>query len=499
MEPTTNLPTLNRKRINEILIASLFLTFLMGFAVIVFFLFFAPLSLRLDEAQSLWQTRQSFKGILTTISQDVHVPLYHMVLRVWQTFLGNEVLTVRLLSLIFFVLNIPAFFLLARLAYNKSVAYFATLLFAFSPFMNWYGSEIRMYTLFSLLITLNYYFFLSIYKKSSRFAWIGYTLTAVLGVYTHYFFFFGLLAQVLFFLFNYKHFPKNAFKNFLLSAGIVVVTFLPWGLYVLSQKTSTDMSPLLSTPTSVDLFNAVTQFMVGFQTDSVNTALVSLWPLSILVAFLGLRKDSRITRESMFFIIAVIAPLSIAFVISILYRPVFLSRYLILVLPAFILILSSLITSYPKYLSRVFQVLLVTVMLTTLGVQAMSKNTPVKEDYRRVTEYISTTSTPRDIVVLSAPFTVYPFEYYYTGLASITTLPYWDRKMPGPIPGFSGDTLEEEAQRITRNNERLFLLLSYDQGYEEEIRSYFENNYERLEYQEISPELELYVYKLQYD
>lgn len=499
MEPRTNLQTLNKKRTNEILSASLFLTFLIGFAIVVFFLFFAPLSLRLDEAQSLWQTRQSFKGILTTISQDVHVPLYHMILRVWQTFLGNEVLTARLLSLIFFVLNIPAFFLLARLAYNKSVAYFATLLFALSPFMNWYSSEIRMYTLFSLLITLNYYFFLSIYKKSSRLAWIGYALTAVLGVYTHYFFFFGLTAQVLFFLFNYKHFPKNAFKNFILAAGIVVVAFLPWGLFVLSQKTTTDMSPLLTTPTTVDLFNAVTQFMVGFQTDSVNTALVSLWPLSILVAFLGLRKDSRITRESMFFIIAVSAPLAIAFTISIVYRPVFLSRYLILVLPAFILILSSLIASYPKRLSRVVQALLILVMLTTLGVQALNPNAPVKEDYRTVTEYISSTSTPRDVVVLSAPFTVYPFDYYYTGLASITTLPYWDRKMPGPIPSFSSETLEEEVLRLTENNERLFLLLSYDQGYEEEIRNHFENNYERLEYREISPELELYVYKLQYN
>lgn len=499
MEPRTTTETMKRGSTHETLIVSLFLFFLIAFSVAVSFLFFAPLSLRLDEAQSLWQTRQSFEGILSTISQDVHVPLYHVILRIWQTFLGNEVATARLLSLIFFVLNIPAFFLLARLAYNKSVAYFATLLFAFSPFMNWYGSEIRMYTLFSLLITLNYYFFLSIYKKSSRVAWIGYVITAVLGVYTHYFFFFGLVTQVLFFIFNHKYFPKNAIKNFLLSAGIVVVTFLPWGLYVLSQQTVTDMSPLLTTPTSVDLFNAVTQFIVGFQTDSVNTALVSLWPLSILIAFLGLRKDSRITRESMFFIIAVIAPLTIAFAISIVYRPVFLSRYLILVLPAFILILSSLIASYPKRLSRVFQVLLVVAMLTTLGVQAVSSNTPVKEDYRAVTEYISTTSTPRDIVVLSAPFTVYPFDYYYTGLASVTTLPYWDRKMPGPIPGFSTDTLGEEALRIAENNERIFLLLSYDQGYEDEIRSYFENNYERLEYQEVSPELELYVYKLQYN
>ncbi|MEX0910117.1 MAG: glycosyltransferase family 39 protein [Candidatus Paceibacterota bacterium] len=490
---------MNRTQTKENLFIVLFLLSLITLVVFISTVFFLNLSLRLDEAQSLWQTRQSFVGIINVVSQDVHVPLYHFILHVWQVFLGNDVVTARVLSLLFFVFNIPAFFLLAKLAYNRSVAYLSTLLFSLSPFMNWYGSEIRMYTLFSLLITLNYYFFLSIYKTNARWAWLGYVITAVLGVYTHYFFFFGLATQVIFYFFNQKYFHKKALGHFFLSASIVVVSFLPWGLYVLNQTGSTDMSPLLTTPTSINIFNALTQFAVGFQTDTVNTFLISLWPLSILFVFLGLRKDSRITRESLFFILAIVVPLAIAFVISLVYRPVFLSRYLILALPPFFLVISSLIVSYPKYLSRIFQFLLITLTLVTLGIQGVSSAIPVKEDYRGVTEYISEVSTPRDIVVLSAPFTVYPFDYYYTGLGSVATLPLWDRLRPGPIPSFSRDNIGVEVDRLTANKERLFLLLSYDQGYEDDIRNYFENNYERLERREVSPDLNLYVYRLKYD
>jgi hypothetical protein len=142
---------------------------------------------------------------------------------------------------------------------------------------------------------------------------------------------------------------------------------------------------------------------------------------------------------------------------------------------------------------------MIAVVMATLTIQGYSEETPVKEDYRSVTEYLNNETTPRDVVVLSAPFTVYPFEYYYTGLGSIATIPNWDRVKPGPIPNFSSETIDEEVENITENRNRLFLLLSYDQGYESEVRDYFENNYERLDHREVSHDLNLYVYRLSYE
>jgi mannosyltransferase len=59
---------------------------------------------------------------------------------------------------------------------------FAALLFAVSPFMNWYGSEIRMYTLFTFLAIANQYFFMRLLlRKESDHVWIGYAVTALFG------------------------------------------------------------------------------------------------------------------------------------------------------------------------------------------------------------------------------------------------------------------------------------------------------------------------------
>ena len=61
-------------------------------------------SLRLDEAQSLWQTSHGFGRMYELVAQDVHVPLYHTVLRVWVLLVGNGVTATSLLSLLLFLL-----------------------------------------------------------------------------------------------------------------------------------------------------------------------------------------------------------------------------------------------------------------------------------------------------------------------------------------------------------------------------------------------------------
>src|SRR6185437_5404350 len=81
--------------------------------------FFINQSLRLDEAQSLWQTSRGPVAILGLVAEDVHVPLYHELLRLWRVFVGDSVESARLLSQLFFLLSIPALYALGAYAYNR--------------------------------------------------------------------------------------------------------------------------------------------------------------------------------------------------------------------------------------------------------------------------------------------------------------------------------------------------------------------------------------------
>lgn len=476
---------------------------LMVLAIALSVFFFQKQSLRLDEAQSLWQTSHSTFKILSIISEDVHVPLYHLILHFWQFFFGNEVWMSRLLSLMFFIASIPLIYALGHLAYSRRTGLFAALLFTISPFMNWYGNEIRMYSLFVFLALLNQYFFISIYKRKEstrhHIYWIGFGSTALLGIYTHYFFFLILITNGLFYLLNRRLFPDGTMKRFIRVCVWLAVLFLPWVILVLTNGAASNTQPNLPLPTTVNLFNTFSSFVFGFQTDHLNTILVSLWPLTILLGFLALRKNKQVSPETIYFLLAFLLPNAIAFGASFIISPIYLTRYLIFTLPMMYLLLSWLFSTYPKTLAHILRTALVVIMISTLTLEAASAATPVKENYREAVAYLEENVSPSDVVVVSAPFTIYPVLYYYKGAASIATLPIWDQAKNGPIPPFSMEKLPEEIEIIKGNHENLWLLLSYDQGYEEELRIYFDTHFERLEMRQFSATVTLYKYKLRYE
>lgn len=480
----------------------LFLSLLIVFVIALSYFVFSKQSLRLDESQSLWQTARSPLTMISIVAQDVHVPLYHLLLHFWQFLFSNDVQAVRILSLIFALLSIPVMYLLGKASYNRYVGLFAALLLAISPFFNWYGNEVRMYSLFAFLTILNQYFFIKIFKEEENARmgmWWGYGITVILGMYTHYFFGLALITQAIFFMLYKKSFPAYSLKRFVGIGVILILLFGPWLFYVQSLGSANNSQPLLERPTSINLFNTFSQFMFGFQNDHLNTILVSLWPLTVLLVFLSLRKTHKVHPETLYFLLSVFVPISIIFAVSSTLRPIFVTRYLILTLPSLYLVISWVFSTYPDRVSRLFKVLLVGTMLVTLAVEAVSATTPVKENYREATEYLEQNAKAHDVIVVSAPFTIYPVLYYYRGPATIETLPRWDRYVTGAIPPFNEEELPQEVEEIKASRQNLWLLMSYDQGYEDDIKTYFDSNFERVDNKTFSPGLNLYAYKLRYD
>lgn len=467
-------------------------------------------SLRLDEAQSLWQTSRDTGSILAVIAGDVHVPLYHLVLHAWRLYTADTIAAARLLSLVFFVLSVPLLYLIGVRAYGRRVALFAVVLFALSPFMNWYGNEIRMYTMFVFLTLANQYFFLRIFSDREREGsqsrwyatrdgvWAAYAVTAVAGCFTHYFFFVNLLAQGVFYVMRRDLFPEGSLRRFLLTALILVGTFLPWEGYVMGVGTAGFEHPALAPPSTVDLANAFSQFLFGFQSDGLNAIVLSFWPVVVLLGLLALGRD-RLSAPTQYFLTTVLFAFALTFFASFVLSPIFVSRYLIFTIPALFLVISSLFVTYTPRLRLAAQGALLTLVVLTLIIQINNPRAPVKEEYAAAVAFMNEHVTPQDTVLLSAPFTVYPVRYYYRGTAPIRTLPAWNQFAYGPIPNFDPAALPDQVAQATEGSQNAYLLLSYDQGYEEEIRSYFDANYEQLYAKEYSKDLTLYVYRLRYN
>jgi mannosyltransferase len=454
-------------------------------------------SLQLDESQSLWQSSHSVLGTLHAVALDVHVPLYLLILHFWQQYMGNSISKARILSVVFFLLTIPVFYLLARQILSTGWALFATVVFSFSPFMNWYANVARMYTLLALFATLSQYYFIKLLKRKK--VWARYGLTSIVGAYSHYFFSFNLVAEGIFFLLYRKHFEKKALKKFIIVAVLVIATLGPWLLYFHSLGSAANTRPLLSRPSTVDFFNAYSQFLFGFQDNYINTILLSCWPILMLVGLLAVRREQKLTPEIGFIATMAFVPVLMAFLLSYVVSPFFISRYLISSVAPLIIFLVWLISYYGRRLRVVIAVLVSIIILLTSIQQAVNPFTPVKENYEGAVGYINQNVKPQDVVVLSAPFTIYPVEYYYRGEASLHTLPMWNRISSGSIPSFNPKTLASQVNQINANHNLVYLLLSYNQGYENQIKQYYLHHFYEVSSHLYSPDLTLYVFKVGYN
>lgn len=464
-------------------------------------LVFTHTSMRLDEAQSLFQVSRDVPGLLNLVGQDVHVPGYHLLLHFWLIVfggLGERIVVARYLSLAFLVALVPAMYILARQVFDRRVALLAAVLVAVSPFLQWYGSEARMYSMLALITVLHQIAFLKVFKKGHAAHWVWYVVTAIIGLYTHYFFGFVLLTEAVFYLFYRRKFLPGSFGRFAVAAALSIGALVPWLLYVKSLGLASNTQPYLPVPSSGDLFNTYAQFIFGFQVNYLNTIIISLWPAIVLFAFWALRKNRRTSPQLLFFAIAATLPVIAAFVISILVKPFFLSRYLVVSLPALFILISWFVSIYSKPVRRVVTVGLIAATAVLLCIEIISPNTPVKEDYRQAVAYLNANASNRDVIVASAPFTIYPIEYYYTGPAKLTTEPIWDRFVQGSVPAFDKKKLPADTAANVDSYQHAWLILSYDQGYNETVRHYYDTHYQRLAAKQFSPGLSVYEYRISY-
>src|SRR3989338_809719 len=71
-------------------------------------------SLRLDEAQSIWQASHSIEFIKEYMLKNVHLPLHNTLLHFWIEFFGTSEPAVRLLAVIPGMITLPFLYLLSK-------------------------------------------------------------------------------------------------------------------------------------------------------------------------------------------------------------------------------------------------------------------------------------------------------------------------------------------------------------------------------------------------
>lgn len=166
-----------------------------------------------DEAFSWRMTRFPWSEVIRRTADDVHPPLYYLVLKAWVAVAGDSVFALRALSASLDCLNILLLFSLARALYptrggggkdpedsSAGVPLLATALLTLSIFAVIHAREVRMYPLGGSLALASS---LALWKALNHDlpaspAWAVYVLSALGLAYTHNYGLFTVAAQGVF-------------------------------------------------------------------------------------------------------------------------------------------------------------------------------------------------------------------------------------------------------------------------------------------------------------
>jgi len=446
----------------------------------------AQQSIWYDEGLSLYYARGSLTQVLADASQTEHPPLHPLMLNLWVRVCGDSELAVRMLSVCWGMVAIALVYRLGQ-RFLPGIAAPATLLLAVSPLAIWYSQETRGYMLALALQIGLFDCALSLFPIASGSprhhgiaSWARYLLYAVLGasaLYAHLYSAPFLVALNLAFLVRFvrlvpivglrRLWPHAA--KWALSQVAVAALFAPWLPSVLAQLQANATFWHGAVGWRQIAGRTLVALSVG-ETLSGAWATAATWVLSLL-ALLGTyalaRQPRRPSWASLW--LWVVIPILLQVLIN-QTRPKFAVRYLIGVLPAYLLLASAgvrwLFAAARRYAFRPAgwaasaAILLSTAVVggataRSLGAYYLDSSL-YRPDFRAVAAYIQQHGTPDDLIVLLGGHSYPAFTYYYRQALPVLPLP--DRLLPSTREPVDVSVLETLDQAIA-GKQRLWLVL----------------------------------------
>ena len=303
-----------------------------------------------DEIFSIHAASLEWNSLFQFIAQDIiHPPLFYVLLKLWIAIGGDGLAWVRAFPVFFACCSIIPVLSIPRVMERSSGTPIILLSFlvANGAILK-YSQEVRMYSLLMCLSLFSIWIFTKYFTKGKNY--VPLIIINVLMVWTHYFGWFVVVAEVAAIL----YFQRIKWRRILIMFSIVVASFVPWVIAVLqasgdgggvAQNIGWMQRPGLRSLTTF-VFNLVEPFYCqASSVEPISVYRVTLPIFAILTAAISIyfsgwnrKTDDERQHVKLFAFFAAI-PLVLAFVVSwISPYSIWGTRHLIIVfVPAFIL------------------------------------------------------------------------------------------------------------------------------------------------------------------
>jgi hypothetical protein len=386
-------------------------------------------SIWVDESISLLQAQPDLGTSIDLLQEDVHVPLYTVVLNFWTSVFGGSVVSARSLSIVFSVMAMIMLYVLCRDFFDARTGLYASSFMAASELFIYYGQEIRPYSLFVFLSIASFYCYLR-YRENTLSLW-WYTAVNILLCYTHLFAAFALASQAI-------HYAVQAWlegdedwrKHGWLGASYMATfaAFTPWLSTLLEQAQNQSLSwlPPVSLSLIISSYGSYVEWGGGVLISLVGAITAYRWV-----------SDELVWDESLGVLAAwILIPFLSLVTVSLVLRPVFHQRYLLFTIPALYIVVAWLFRQLPVRLGDIVAVGLVALFVMT----PVTADETQRDEWRAVASYLDSKRVAAEPVFVQPYYHQQPLSYYYTPQCFV----------PGEVFSCNKDSFN--VQSITRHN-----------------------------------------------
>lgn len=290
-----------------------------------------------------------------------NAPLYYILIHYWTKIFGISEFSLRLPSLIFSFCSVILLYFLGKELFNKKVGFISSILIGLSPFHIWYAQEARDYAMILFFGLLSSLLFHRGLKNGKVKTWLNFTLFSIIGLYTHYFYIFLVLAQCLYLLYIKKF--KIDFKEitFFLMIAVVFSFYLS---RFLSKFFFVKNGFWIPQPEWKSLIITIENFILGYTAAPLLYFVADILAgLFFIWSLLALYKKKELRKNFLFCFFLSFVPIAMVFLFSRSVFSVYLDRGLIIFSSFFYLILSIGISSLIGRIRNSFVIALTVIML----------------------------------------------------------------------------------------------------------------------------------------
>ncbi len=354
-------------------------------------------------------------------------PLYSPLLRGWIALAGDSVYAMRYFSLLWGVLAVALLYALTRRLRGVTVALWAAVLLAGSPYWVWYAQEIKMYTWMPMLVLLALYALDRALTRPSAWWWAVVGLATTLAIYSHLLAALLIPVEVGWFLLHPRRHPR-AWRGGLIVLALLTLPYVPllrWQLPLLFRVRQTGFPPYTLGEMCVVLFNSWTTGMLSYVPPAVR------WQLLYQLFFGGtsllglgslLLRRRRLSGQLLLWLSV---PLLTLWLVS-LRGPIFTDRYLIWLSPAFyILAAQGLRVLSGRSSPWLTGLLLGMVLLLDGGADYGQAVTAIKPQFDRAADFLVAQRQPDEPLLFQIPYNHYVLAYYLSHRPAPRPLDPW--------------------------------------------------------------------------